>query len=205
MMPLPRRLLCVITDERTDPVELARMALEGGTGIVQLRRKTASGRQLYEWALRIQELCREQEALFIVNDRVDIALAMKADGVHLGQQDMPASAARALLGPETIIGVSVSSAAEAAKAAEEGASYIGVGHIFATFSKEKLSEPLGTAAIRPIGKAAGLPVIAIGGIEHDNAAEVIRAGASGIAVISAVSDSDDPATAARELVRRIRQ
>ena len=204
-MSLPRRLLCVITDEHADPVELARQALEGGAGMVQLRRKSASGRDLFHWALRIQELCREQEALFIINDRVDIALAMIADGVHLGQQDLPAAAARALLGPDAIIGVSVSCEEEAAKAAEDGASYIGVGHIFPTFSKDKPTPPIGTAAIRPIRNAAQLPVIAIGGIDHDNAAEVIRAGASGIAVISAVSDSDDPAAAARELVRRIRQ
>jgi thiamine-phosphate pyrophosphorylase len=204
-MSLPRRLLCVITDERSNPVELARMALEGGAGMIQLRRKTNSGRELYEWAVRIQELCRERQALFIVNDRVDIAMAMHADGVHLGQQDLPASAARDLLGSDAIIGISVSSANEAAKASEEGASYIGVGHIFPTFSKDKPSEPLGTAAIRSIAKAAQLPVIAIGGIDQDNAAEVIRAGASGIAVISAVSDSDAPEAAARELVRRIRQ
>ena len=204
-MSLPRRLLCVITDEESEPVELARQALEGGAGMVQLRRKSASGQQLFEWALRIQELCREQEALFIVNDRVDIALAMHADGVHLGQQDMPAAAARALLGPAAMIGVSVSCAEEAIKAAADGASYIGVGHIFPTFSKDKASPPLGTAAIKPIRNAAQLPVIAIGGIDLDNADDVIRAGASGIAVISAVSDSDDPATAARELVRRIRQ
>ena len=204
-MSLPRRLLCVITDEESEPVELARQALEGGAGMVQLRRKSASGQQLFEWALRIQELCREQEALFIVNDRVDIALAMHADGVHLGQQDMPAAAARALLGPAAMIGVSVSCAEEAIKAAADGASYIGVGHIFPTFSKDKASPPLGTAAIKPIRNAAQLPVIAIGGIDLDNADDVIRAGASGIAVISAVSDSDDPAAAARELVRRIRQ
>ena len=204
-MSLPRRLLCVISDEHSDPVELARLALDGGAGLVQLRRKTASGRELFQWALRIQELCREQKALFIVNDRVDIALAMQADGVHLGQQDMPASAARALLGPEAIIGVSVSCIEDAVKAAKESASYIGVGHIFPTFSKNKPSAPLGTAAIRPIRNAAQLPVIAIGGIERDNAAEVIRAGASGIAVISAVSESDDPTAATRELVKRIRQ
>ena len=204
-MNLPRRLLCVITDEHADPVELARQALEGGAGMVQLRRKSASGRDLFHWALRIQELCREQEALFIVNDRVDIALAMMADGVHLGQQDLPPAAARALLGPDAIIGVSVSCEAEAAKAASDGASYIGVGHIFPTFSKDKPTPPIGTAAIKPIRNAAQLPVIAIGGIDLDNAAEVIRTGASGIAVISAVSDSDDPTASARELVRRIRQ
>lgn len=126
-MTLPRRVLCVITDEHSNPVELARMALQGGAGMVQLRRKTASGQELYEWAIRIQALCSEQQALFIVNDRVDIAMAVHADGVHLGQQDLPASAARALLAPDAIIGVSVSNATEAIKAAEEGASYIEIG------------------------------------------------------------------------------
>jgi len=204
-MTLSRRLLCVITDEISDPVALARMALEGGAGMIQLRRKTASGRDLYEWAVRIQELCQQQHALFIINDRVDIAMVMHADGVHLGQQDLPVSAARTLLGPDTLIGVSVSTPEEAVRAAENGADYIGVGHIFPTFSKHKPSKPLGTTAIRTIGNASGLPVIAIGGIGLDNAGEVIRSGATGIAVISAVSGCDDPASATRELLNRIRQ
>ena len=204
-MTIPRRLLCVITDQQSNPVEMARMALEGGARMVQLRRKSASGRDLFEWAVRIQALCREYEALFIVNDRGDIALAAHADGVHLGQQDMPVASARALLGPETLIGVSVSNPSEAAKAAEEGADYLGVGHIFPTSSKEKPMPPIGTSAIRPIIEASGLPVIAIGGIELQNVAEVIKAGASGVAVISAVSGSADPVAATRELVKRIRQ
>ena len=205
-MTFPRRLLCVITDEVSYPVTLARMALEGGAGMVQLRKKTASGRELYEWAVRIQELCRQRHALFIINDRVDIALAMHADGVHLGQLDLPASAARALLGPDPLIGVSVSTPEEAVRAAEDRASYIGVGHIFPTFSKDKPSKPLGTSALRTIANAAsGLPVIAIGGIDLDNAGEVIRAGATGIAVISAVSGSEDPVSATRDLFNSIRQ
>lgn len=204
-MTIPRRLLCVITDQQSNPVELARMAIEGGARMVQLRRKSASGRDLFEWAVRIQALCREYEALFIVNDRVDIALATHADGVHLGQQDMPVASARALLGSETLIGVSVSNPSEAAKAAKEGADYLGVGHIFPTSSKEKPMPPIGTSAIRPIIEASGLPVIAIGGIELQNVAEVIKAGASGVAVISAVSGSADPVAATRELVKRIRQ
>lgn len=204
-MTISRRLLCVITDQQSNPVELACMALEGGARMVQLRRKSASGRDLFEWAVRIQTLCREYEALFIVNDRVDIALATHADGVHLGQQDIPVASARALLGSETLIGVSVSNPSEAAKAAEEGADYLGVGHIFPTSSKEKPMPPIGTSAIRPIIEASGLPVIAIGGIELQNVAEVIKAGASGIAVISAVSGSADPVAATRELVKRIRQ
>jgi thiamine-phosphate pyrophosphorylase len=204
-MTIPGRLLCVITDEHSSPVELARMALEGGSGMVQLRRKKASGRDLFEWAMRIQELCREHRALFIVNDRVDIALAMHADGVHLGQNDLPCATARHLLGPDVLIGISVANESEAVKAAQEGANYLGVGHIFPTGSKEKATPPIGTAAIRPIGRASGLPLIAIGGIDQSNAGQVIEAGARGIAVISAVAGSDNPVGAARELVKRITQ
>ncbi|NTU53268.1 MAG: thiamine phosphate synthase [Chlorobiaceae bacterium] len=205
-MTLPRRLLCFITDEDSScPVELARMALAGGAGMVQLRRKKAYGRELYEWAVRIQELCRQNRAIFIVNDRVDIALAMHADGVHLGQQDLPVEAARHLLGKDALIGVSVSSPEEAASAAHLGASYLGVGHIYMTGSKEKSTEPIGTASIRPISQVSALPVIAIGGITRDNASLVMKAGASGIAVISAISANRNPEVATRELITIIRQ
>lgn len=204
-MNLPRRFLCVITDDSRCPVELAGMALEGGARMVQLRRKNASGRELYEWSVRMQELCRHHEAVFIVNDRVDIALAMQADGVHLGQQDLPAAAARKILGPDAIIGVSVSGVAEALKAEEHGASYIGLGHIYPTFSKDKPTPPLGTQAIGEVRKAVGLPIVAIGGIGPANAPEVIETGAAGIAVISAVTGAPDPVSASKELVRRIWQ
>ncbi len=204
-MILPRRFLCVITDEHLCPIELASMALDGGARMVQLRRKNASGRELFEWAVRIQELCRKRNAIFIVNDRVDIALAMQADGVHVGQDDLPASEVRSLLGPGSIIGVSVSNVAEAEKASLDGADYIGVGHIFPTVSKEKTTLPLGTSPIREIGKAAGLPMIAIGGIDAGNAQDVMKAGVSGLAVISAVSGAPDPVAATRELVNIIRQ
>lgn len=204
-MNLPIRFLCVITDERRCPVELAGLALEGGAGMVQLRRKNASGRELYEWAIRIQALCRSRDALFIVNDRVDIALAMQADGVHLGQQDLPAAAARRLLGPDAIIGVSVSGIREAVQAREDGASYVGLGHIFQTISKEKALPPIGLAAIGDVAKSAGLPVVAIGGIGPEQAPKVMAAGASAVAVISAVTAADDPVAATEELVRRIWQ
>ncbi|HWR00738.1 MAG TPA: thiamine phosphate synthase [Chlorobaculum sp.] len=204
-MTLPRKFLCVITDEHLCPIELAGMALDGGARMVQLRRKNASGRELFEWSVRIQELCRRRDAIFIVNDRVDIALAMRADGVHVGQDDLPASLVRSLLGPDSIIGVSVSNVAEAEKARLDGADYIGVGHIFPTVSKEKTTLPLGTSPIREIGKAAGVPMIAIGGIDAGNVQDVMTAGVSGIAVISAVSGAPDPVAAARELVNIIRQ
>lgn len=202
-MNLPRRFLCVITDERLSPVELAGMALQGGARMIQLRRKHATGRELYEWAVRMQELCRSHDATFIVNDRVDIALAIQADGVHLGQEDLPASAARAILGPDAIIGVSVSSADEARIAQDAGADYVGLGHIYPTFSKDKPLPPLGTSAIGEVAGAIELPVVAIGGIGHANASEVMTAGASGIAVISAVTGAEDPVAATRDLMRRI--
>jgi thiamine-phosphate pyrophosphorylase len=202
-MNLPHRFLCVITDDLLCPVELARMALEGGARMVQLRRKHASGRELFEWAVRIQELCGRYEAAFIVNDRVDIARAMQADGVHLGQQDLPVAAARSILGPHALIGVSVSGIDEARRAMADGAGYIGLGHIFPTCSKDKSSPPLGTGVIRDVRRAVDLPVVAIGGIGPENVSMVMDAGASGIAVISAVAGAENPSAATKELVRRI--
>jgi thiamine-phosphate pyrophosphorylase len=202
-MSLPHRFLCVITDDLCNPVELAQMALAGGARMLQLRRKSASGRELFEWAVRIQELCHGHEALFIVNDRVDIAIAMQADGVHLGQEDLPAAAARAMLGPDAIVGVSACNVDEAIRARDDGADYIGLGHIFPTFSKDKPFPPLGTVAIGEVRKVVGLPVVAIGGIGAQNVTEVMQAGASGIAVISAVAGAENPSAAARDLVQRI--
>jgi thiamine-phosphate pyrophosphorylase len=205
MNPLPRRFLCVITGENRCPVELASMALAGGADMIQLRKKNAAGRELFGWAIRIQELCREQGAVFIINDRVDIALAMQADGVHLGQNDLPVEAARSVLGPEAVIGISVSTLSEATSASRNGASYLGLGHIFPTGSKVKSGSSLGTETIRNIAGSVRLPVLAIGGITAENASEVILAGASGIAVIAAVSGAENPEKAARQLVRQIRQ
>lgn len=202
-MKLFRRFLCVITDEHRSPIEQAEMAIEGGARMIQLRNKKANGRDLFLQALRLQELCRSRQTILIINDRVDIALAMQADGVHLGQHDLPARAARSLLGADAVIGVSVSNAEEARQAEADGADYIGLGHIFPTLSKEKSSPPLGILAISEVKQAVSLPLVAIGGITLDKIPEVIRAGASGIAVISAVSRAVDPTLAARNMVREI--
>jgi len=192
--------LCLITDESLSPVDLAGKALEGGAAMIQLRHKYANGEQLYQWAVAIQALCRKHKAIFIVNDRVDIALAAGADGVHLGQQDLPAAAARKLLGDGRIMGISVSSPLEAFAAEKNGADYIGFGHIFPTGSKAKTNDPVGPESIANVRAAIKIPIIAIGGISAKNALLPINAGASGIAVISAVSRADDPKKAARELV-----
>jgi thiamine-phosphate pyrophosphorylase len=196
-----RPFLCVITDEALCPVTLAEQALKGGAAMIQLRHKTASGSQLLVWAVEIQKLCQQYQALCIINDRVDIALASKADGVHLGQQDLPARAARKLLGETAIIGVTASSLKEALQAEQDGADYIGFGHIYPTHSKLKESSPLGLDILQKTAALVSLPILAIGGINQENAASVISCGASGIAVISAVSRANDPAWAAHELLR----
>ncbi|MEI7748159.1 MAG: thiamine phosphate synthase [Chlorobiaceae bacterium] len=197
--------LCVITDEALCPVAVAEQALKGGAAMIQLRHKRASGSQLFAWAVEIRNQCQKYQALFIINDRVDIAMASKADGVHLGQQDLPALVARKLLGKECIIGISASSLEEALRAEKDGANYIGFGHIYPTLSKEKGFPPLGTEALLNAAAFISLPIIAIGGVSLENASSLISCGATGVAVISAVSRTDDPARAASELVAALKR
>jgi len=199
MMP-SSPFLCVITDETLCPLSLAEKALKGGTAMIQLRNKHASGSQLFLWAVEIKKLCQQHQALCIINDRVDIAMASQADGVHLGQQDMPIEAARKILGPDRIIGVSASSIGEAIQAQKDGADYIGFGHIFPTSSKEKEYAPLGIETLRQAAAHLSLPIVAIGGISHENARSLIFSGASAVAVISAVSRATDPTLAARNIL-----
>lgn len=200
-MRLDIPILCCITADSSCPVTQAKKALEGGATMIQLRRKLASGSELYTWTEKIQKLCRRHNAVCIVNDRVDIALAAKADGVHLGQEDLPLEAARKLLGNQRIIGATISTVTEAKRAERQGCSYAGLGHIFPTVSKTKSSEPVGLKRIREISAFLTVPILAIGGIGTDNVCEVISAGADGIAVISAVSDAADPVKAAAELLK----
>ncbi len=202
MIP-PSPFLCVITDDAFCPVTIAELALKGGAAIIQLRHKSASGSQLFSWAVEISKLCQKYRGLCIINDRVDIAMASGADGVHLGQKDMPADIARKLLGKKRIIGVSASSLEEALQAEKDGADYIGFGHIYPTYSKEKGFPPLGPETLQNTAALLSLPIIAIGGINIENAASLISCGAAGVAVISAVSRTDEPSMAARELVSAI--
>ena len=197
--------LCVITDEAFCPVTLAEQALRGGAAMIQLRHKTASGAQLFAWAVAIRNLCSEYHALCIINDRLDIAMASQADGVHLGQNDVPVEAARKVLGKNSIIGVSASSAAEAVRAEKAGADYIGFGHIYPTTSKQKDFSPLGTKPLQESAALVSLPIIAIGGINVLNAASLISSGASGVAVIAAVSRAVEPSRAASEILCAIKE
>lgn len=196
--------LCVVTDRSLaggrDLLEIVSESLAGGANIIQLREKEISSREFLKTALSVRKLFEDYpDRLFIVNDRLDIALASGAGGVHLGRDDMPVSAARKLAGPDFVIGASVSSAREAVKAASEGASYLGAGAVYPTPTKPE-SGAVGLDGLREIAGAAGIPVIAIGGVNSGNAFDVIKAGASGAAVVSAVMAAENPREASREIL-----
>jgi thiamine-phosphate pyrophosphorylase len=163
-----------------------RQAVACGVEVVQYRNKNRETRQMYEEAVRLREICRDSDSIFLINDRVDIALAAEADGVHLGQSDMPCLAARKLLGQERIIGVTVHSLAEALQAESMGADYLGVSPIFQTATKLDAGKPAGIRLIEELRSQVEIPLIAIGGINHSNASEVVRAGADGLCAISCV-------------------
>jgi thiamine-phosphate diphosphorylase len=182
--------------------EVALAAIEGGASCVQLRAKELRDDDLRPLARELAEACRAEEVLFVVNDRVAVALESGADGVHVGQDDDPAGA-RARLGPGPVLGVSVRSRDEARAAEASGADYLGV-TVFETATKPEAT-PGGLEGVRRIAEASSLPVIGIGGIDASNAASVIAAGASGVAVISAVGAADDPVEATRELVRAVQE
>lgn len=181
-------------------METCRLALQAGVTAIQLRDKTASTRQLIKMAKILMVLCEKHGALFLINDRVDVALACDAHGVHLGQDDMPAAAARRLLGPEAVIGISVRSVDEAIAAWKNGADYIAANMVFTTDTKTDLEKPLGLKAIIRLKEATPLPLIAIGGINKTNADIVRKAGADGIAVVSAIMAAPEVDKTVRDLL-----
>lgn len=207
-MSLPSTALCVITDAGLAPGKdhraVAREALAGGADMIQLRDKAPDLRSLLPQAREIRALCRQLGALFIVNDRIDLALAANADGAHVGQDDLPAEAARALLGPDRLLGVSTHDRAQAEAAVRAGADYIGFGPMFGTESKATGYSPRGLTMLREIRAAVALPILAIGGVSLDNVTDVVRAGATAPAVISAVVGAADIAAAAQAFVARVR-
>ncbi len=176
--------------------------LAGGSRLVQLREKEWPSGRLLPLARRLRERCRRAGATFIVNDRIDLALAADADGVHLGQDDLPPEAARPLLRPGMILGLSTHSPEQARAAQAAGADYVAVGSMFPTGTKPHF-QLVGPALIREVRTEIRAPVIGIGGITVDNVDEVIRAGADGVAVISAVCAAADPEQATRRLLQAI--
>ena len=193
----------LVTDPRVESenrlVEIVAAAIDGGMTAVQLRVKGWTDRRALGAAVRLTALCRDRDVMFLVNDRVDIALASGADGVHLGVDDLPVAAARDLLGGGAVVGYSPESEADRREAVLTGADYLGVGPVFGTATKEDAGPALGLPAFRDIVESVDVPVIGIGGIDQRNALSVFEAGAVGVAVVSSVFFADDPAAAAQEL------
>ena len=183
--------------------DVVREAVDGGATCVQLREKQAGTREFLAEARVLRPWLRNRNIPLFINDRVDIALAVEADGVHLGQQDMPIADARRLGPPSWIIGVSAESVEDAVRAEREGADYIGVSPVFATPTKTDTARPLGLEGLREMRAAVRIPLVAIGGIHLGNAREVVRAGADGLAVVSAIVSADSPREAAATLRREI--
>jgi thiamine-phosphate pyrophosphorylase len=179
--------------------EVVEAAIRGGVTVVQYREKSAPTRRMIEEAREIRQLCRAAGVPFIVNDRVDVALAVDADGVHVGQDDMPAAVARRLIGKGRILGVSAGNVEEARKAVVDGADYIGASPVFATPTKPDAPEAMGVEGLRKLARAVGIPVVAIGGMNAGNAASIMAAGAAGVAVISAIVAAPDVEAAARAI------
>jgi len=183
--------------------DIVRIALHAGVRLFQLRMKGPETRVFYQTAEALCPLVRKGGGTFIVNDRCDVAAAVGADGVHLGQEDLPPADARAILGSGKLIGLSTHNLAQAIEAEAAGADYIGFGPIFPTTTKEKPDPVVGVAGLREVRARVRLPIVAIGGINAKNTADVRAAGADCIAVVSAVLTAPDPAKAIADLMRVI--
>lgn len=181
-------------------LDCVREALEGGVTLVQYRAKTASSAEMYAEALQLKALCDSFNVPLIINDRLDIAMAVGAAGVHLGQDDLPCAAARRILGEDYIIGVSAHNPAEAAEALERGADYLGCGAVFGTATKADVKK-LGTEGLTAICREKGLPVVGIGGVTADNYREVRAAGADGAAIVSGILAQPDIRTTVRAIAK----
>lgn len=196
--------LMLVTDHCSDVdafCTIVEKALQAGVTVLQLREKTAATRDFYQLALRIKPIARQYNVPLLINDRLDIALAVDADGVHVGQEDLPVAVVRRLIGPDKILGATAATVAAAQTAEREGADYIGSGAMFPTLTKPgKQVLPLNVLA--QIKQAVQVPVVAIGGITADNLLTLKITGVDGLAVVSAIMDSADPAAATQEILSR---
>ena len=194
--------LYLVTDGGTRDIdgfcEKVERAIDGGVTLLQLREKTATSREFFELALRVKEITHKFRVPLIINDRLDIALAVDADGLHVGQEDLPVAVARQLLGPDKILGATAATVADALAAQEAGADYLGSGAVYPTGTKPgKALLPM--ERLMQIKNAVRIPVVAIGGITAENISFVRRSGVDGVAVVSAIMDSSDPSAAASAL------
>jgi thiamine-phosphate pyrophosphorylase len=199
--------LYLITDRmqtagRTLPAVVAD-ALRGGLRAVQLREKDLPAAQLFELAVVLRQVTREYGARLLINDRIDVVLAADADGVHLGKAGLPVAEARRILGRDCLIGYSAHSAVEALQAQRDGADFVTLGPVYPTPSKAVYGEPLGTGVLTAAARMIHIPVFALGGVKQETVAEVLSAGAHGIALVSAIISSPNPLLATEELLRTI--
>ena len=196
--------LYLCTDRRlmTSPTIEASVesALRGGTTVIQLREKDCSSREFYELGLRVKKITERYNAPLIINDRVDIALAVGAAGVHVGQGDLPCKVVREMVGPDMIVGVSAATLEEAVRAEEDGADYLGVGAMYATATKTD-TRPVSMEELLKIRAAVKIPIVVIGGINKQTLGNFKGTGVNGLAVVSAIVAQPDPEAAARELLR----
>jgi thiamine-phosphate pyrophosphorylase len=199
--------LHVLTDtvlqSRFTHTELTRLAIAGGADTIQFRQKQGSTGEMIEVARNMKRLCAEAGVTFIVNDRLDVAVAAEADGVHLGQEDFPIPMGREILGKDRIVGGSAATMEEAQKCLSEGADYVGFGPVFPTSSKDDAGPVSGIEILKQVVEAISVPIIAIGGISAENTSEVLSAGAHGIAVISAVCCQENPQQATSGLYQAL--
>jgi thiamine-phosphate pyrophosphorylase len=203
--PTMRARLHLLTDARDgrDALGIVAAAVGAGAGVVQVRRKGCTDRELYVFAARVVEMCRDAGALCIVNDRVDVALAVEAAGTHLGAEDLPIEAVRRVAGPGHLIGGTARDPQRAGELVAAGADYLGVGPAYATETKQGLPDPLGPDGVAAVAREVDVPVIAIAGVTVDRVPELLAAGAHGVAVVAAVSAAADPAAATRDLLRAL--
>ena len=196
--------LYLVTDKRnkTDEefLEIIEEAIKGGTTVVQIREKEGETLDFYNLALKVKEITSKYNVPLIVNDRIDVALAIKSEGVHIGQTDMPADVARSLIGDEMILGVSASTVEEARKAEKDGADYIGTGAVFPTATKDD-APSITKDDLKEVTGSINIPTVAIGGITLKNANELAGTGIAGISVVSAIMNSKDPKTASENLLK----
>ena len=194
--------LYLVTDKSDDVEKFLKTiedAIKGGVSVVQIREKTAETLDFYNLALKVKEITTKYNVPLIINDRVDIALAIDADGVHVGQSDMPCEVTRKLIGTDKILGVSAATITEAKKAQKDGADYIGTGAVFPTTTKDD-APSVTKQELKEIVDSIDIPVVAIGGITIENASELIDTGISGLSVVSAIMSAKNPKKASQELL-----
>ena len=195
--------LYLVTDNSDDVEKFLKTieeGIKGGVSVVQIREKTADTLDFYNLALKVKEITEKYNIPLIINDRVDIALAIDADGVHVGQSDMPCDVTRKLIGKDKILGISAATVDEAKKAQKDGADYIGTGAVFPTQTK-KDADSVTKQQLKEIVESIDIPVVAIGGITLENAIELKDTGISGLSVVSAIMSSDNPKKSSEELLK----